>query len=39
VGIARVQTAMALVAAVVLSWRLRGSLGFSGTDLYNYICF
>lgn len=39
VGIARAQTALAVVAAVVLSWRLRGSIGFTGPDLLNYLCF
>lgn len=38
VGIARVQTVMAVIAAVVLTWRLRGTLGFAAADIGNFIC-
>ncbi len=38
VGIARTQTALAVVAAVVISWRLRGTLGFPGPDANSFIC-
>ncbi len=38
-GIARAQTVLAVVAALVLTWRLRGSVGFNGPDLLNLICF
>ncbi len=39
VGIARAQTALAVVAAVVLTWRLRGTIGMTGPELLNYLCF
>lgn len=38
VGIARTQTALALVAALVLMWRLRGSLGIAGAE-GGFLCF
>jgi sulfite exporter TauE/SafE len=37
-GIARTQTALALAAALVLAWRLRGTLGFTGPDMAGLIC-
>ena len=36
--IARCQTGVALAAAVVIAWRLRGTLGFSGPGFDNFIC-
>ena len=38
VWIARVQTGLALAAAVVIAWRLRGTLGFPGPGLDNFVC-
>lgn len=39
VWLARVQTALALAVATVLVWRLRGTLGFAGPDVNNFVCF
>lgn len=36
--LARFQTALALVAAVVIGWRLRSTLGFAGPEIGNWIC-
>jgi sulfite exporter TauE/SafE len=35
----RTRLALALTAAVVISWRLRGTLGFAGPDPASLICF
>jgi hypothetical protein len=34
----RIQTGLALVAALVIAWRLRGTLGFAGPGLDNFVC-
>ncbi|ACB77355.1 conserved hypothetical protein [Opitutus terrae PB90-1] len=34
----RVRISLALITAVTLSWRLRGTLGFAGPDPANFIC-
>jgi len=39
VGIARTQAVVAVVAAVVLTWRLRGTFGFAGPDAGSFLCF
>jgi len=39
VWLARVQTALALMVAAVLAWRLRSTLGFSGPAVDNFVCF
>ncbi|MFA5058981.1 MAG: sulfite exporter TauE/SafE family protein [Opitutaceae bacterium] len=36
--IARVQTGVALAAAVVIAWRLRGTLGLPGPGLDHFVC-
>jgi sulfite exporter TauE/SafE len=36
--IARVQMTLALVTAVVIAWRLRGTLGFAGPGIDNFVC-
>ena len=38
-SLARVQLGLALAAALVISWRLRGTLGFAGPDPASLICF
>lgn len=38
VWIARVQTGLALASAVVIAWRLRGTLGLPGPGLDNLVC-
>ena len=38
-GLTRVRLGLALAAALVISWRLRGTLGFVGPDPGNFICF
>lgn len=38
-GLRRVQAGLALTAAVVISWRLRGTLGFNGPDAGGFLCF
>jgi sulfite exporter TauE/SafE len=35
----RVRLALAVTTVLVLSWRLRGTLGFAGPDPGNFICF
>jgi hypothetical protein len=39
VGLVRAQTALALVAAAIISWRLRATLGFEGPSVGNFVCF
>jgi sulfite exporter TauE/SafE len=39
VALGRLQTALALAAALVLSWRLRGTLGLGGPGPGDFICF
>ena len=34
----RVRVGLALVAAAVIMWRLRGDFGFGGPDAANFIC-
>jgi sulfite exporter TauE/SafE len=36
--VARAQTALALVTALVLAWRLRGTLGLGGPDAAAFLC-
>lgn len=38
VWLARAQTALALVIAGVLAWRLRSTLGLPGPDVNNFVC-
>lgn len=35
----RLQTALALGVALILTWRLRGTLGLGGPDVNNFACF
>jgi sulfite exporter TauE/SafE len=35
---ARMRISLALVSAVAIAWRLRGTLGFEGPSLENFIC-
>jgi uncharacterized protein len=37
--LARMQTALAVIAALVISWRLRTTLGFSGPGVNDFGCF
>ncbi|MBL9203135.1 MAG: sulfite exporter TauE/SafE family protein [Opitutaceae bacterium] len=37
--LARVRVTLALSAAVVIGWRLRGTLGFAGPDVNSWVCF
>lgn len=37
--VGRLQTTLALVAAAVITWRLRGTLGLSGPGASNWVCF
>lgn len=37
--LARTRMALALTTAVVIGWRLRGTLGFSGPDPSSLVCF
>ena len=39
VWLARFQTGLAVVAALIISWRLRSTLGFPGPDVNNFVCF
>jgi uncharacterized protein len=36
--LARIQTGLALAAALVIAWRLRGTLGLPGPGLENFVC-
>jgi len=38
VWLTRAQKTLALVVAALLVWRLRGTLGFSGPDVNNFVC-
>ena len=38
VALARFQTGLAIIAAVIISWRLRATLGFDGPSIDNFIC-
>ncbi|MFA6959484.1 MAG: sulfite exporter TauE/SafE family protein [Opitutaceae bacterium] len=38
VWLVRIQAGVALATALVLTWRLRGTVGFDGPSLVNYIC-
>lgn len=38
VWLARAQTALALVIAGIIAWRLRSTLGFAGPDVNNFVC-
>lgn len=35
----RLRLSLALTAALVIGWRLRGTLGFDGPDVNNLVCF
>ena len=35
----RFQTGLALTAAVVIGWRLRGTLGFAGPEIGQWLCY
>ncbi|GAB5558921.1 MAG: hypothetical protein SynsKO_05680 [Synoicihabitans sp.] len=37
-ALARFQVALAIIAAAVISWRLRSTLGFDGPSVENFIC-
>lgn len=39
VALARIQTTLAVTAALLISWRLRSTLGFPGPDVNNFVCF
>lgn len=39
VWLSRIQTALALAVAVVLVWRLRGTLGLGGPGVGDFVCF
>lgn len=38
VWLGRLQTGLALLVALLLVWRLRGTLGFHGPDMNNFVC-
>jgi hypothetical protein len=38
VWLGRVQVTLALAAALIISWRLRGTLGFDGPSVSNFVC-
>ena len=38
VWIARVQTGLAFASAVIIAWRLRGTLGLPGPGLDHFVC-
>jgi sulfite exporter TauE/SafE len=38
-GLARLQFGLALGAALVVAWRARGALGFTGPDPASFVCF
>ncbi len=35
----RIQAMLALCAALIISWRLRGTFGYDGPSLTNWVCF
>jgi len=35
----RLRLTLALITALIISWRLRGTLGFPGPDVNNLVCF
>jgi uncharacterized protein len=37
-GLARFQTTLALITAVVIGWRLRGTLGLGGPEIGEWLC-
>ena len=39
VWLARAQTTLALTAALIISWRLRATLGFAGPGAADFVCF
>jgi len=39
VWLGRVQTFLAVAAALIISWRLRGTLGLGGPTATDYVCF
>jgi sulfite exporter TauE/SafE len=39
IWLGRVRVTLALATAVVISWRLRATLGFAGPDPTNFVCF
>jgi sulfite exporter TauE/SafE len=39
VWLGRVQTTLAIAAALLISWRLRGTLGFGGPGATDFVCF
>jgi sulfite exporter TauE/SafE len=39
IWLTRLQSSLALAAALVISWRLRGTLGFAGPGTGDFICF
>lgn len=39
VWMGRMQTTLAVTAALLISWRLRSTLGFPGPDVNNFVCF
>ena len=39
VWLARAQSALALAVALIISWRLRATLGLPGPDVNNFVCF
>jgi sulfite exporter TauE/SafE len=39
VWLGRAQTTLALAAALVISWRLRATLGFAGPGVTDFVCF
>ena len=38
VALARFQTGLAVIAALIISWRLRSTLGFEGPSIENFLC-
>src|SRR5690606_31526681 len=38
VNLARFQTTLALVAAIVIAWRMRGTFGLGGAELGEWLC-
>jgi uncharacterized protein len=39
VWLSRVRFTLAMGSAIIIGWRLRGTLGFAGPDVNNLICF